>query len=166
MSTLPDLIVIGAMKAGTTFLYNCLVQHPLVAKARRKEPHFFDWRWPSELDARSVEEQRAAYMEYFEHELLQHHTSIVTGEATPSYLLYGVLLRVVAPASVFSRSFADCAFSHLQVRGRGAAAVPRGGAVVRAAAGHASRPRAACLVAIPDGGGYARHGDTAAEPWT
>ena len=34
----------------------------------RRETHFFDWRWPSELQQRSVEEQRAAYMEYFERE--------------------------------------------------------------------------------------------------
>ena len=101
---IPRFAVIGAMKAGTTFLYNSIVQHPLVAKARRKEPHFFDWRWPSELQQRSVEEQRAAYMEYFEHDLLQRHTSIITGEATPSYLLYsGVVLerfRTVVPAAV------------------------------------------------------------------
>lgn len=38
-------LVIGAMKCGTTSLYDYTVQHPNVAAARQKEPHFFDWKW-------------------------------------------------------------------------------------------------------------------------
>jgi hypothetical protein len=39
---LPDFVVIGAMKGGTTFLYYLLAQHPLVQPAASKELHFFD----------------------------------------------------------------------------------------------------------------------------
>jgi hypothetical protein len=39
---LPDALIIGAQKAGTTSLFEYLAQHPRVAAARRKEIHFFD----------------------------------------------------------------------------------------------------------------------------
>ena len=35
------LIIIGAMKCGTTSLFHYLTQHPLIMPARDKEPHFF-----------------------------------------------------------------------------------------------------------------------------
>jgi hypothetical protein len=38
---LPDFLVIGAAKAGTTALHEYLRQHPEVAMSRRKEPNFF-----------------------------------------------------------------------------------------------------------------------------
>jgi hypothetical protein len=38
---LPDFIIIGAMKAGTTSLYQYLAMHPDVVKGKRKEPSFF-----------------------------------------------------------------------------------------------------------------------------
>lgn len=39
---LPDVLIIGAQKAGTTSLYNYLVQHPDIFPSYRKEVHFFD----------------------------------------------------------------------------------------------------------------------------
>jgi len=38
---LPNLIIIGAMKAGTTSLHHYLGLHPQISMSRRKEPHFF-----------------------------------------------------------------------------------------------------------------------------
>ena len=38
----PDFVVIGAAKGGTTFLYHLLTRHPLVEHAAVKEPHYFD----------------------------------------------------------------------------------------------------------------------------
>jgi hypothetical protein len=44
----PFFVIIGAQKAGTTWLWDHISAHPDVERrARRKEPHFFDWRWPS-----------------------------------------------------------------------------------------------------------------------
>ena len=43
----PAFIVLGGQKCGTTLLYECLNQHPLVARGRRRETHFFDWAWPA-----------------------------------------------------------------------------------------------------------------------
>jgi hypothetical protein len=39
---LPDAMVIGAMKCGTSSLHNYLAQHPQVIPPLRKEVHFFD----------------------------------------------------------------------------------------------------------------------------
>lgn len=39
---LPDVIVLGAQKAGTTSLYNYLAQHPKLHKSFAKEVHYFD----------------------------------------------------------------------------------------------------------------------------
>lgn len=41
--TLPTFIGIGAPKAGTTWLYRCLIEHPQVFMAAVKETNFFDW---------------------------------------------------------------------------------------------------------------------------
>lgn len=39
---LPDCIIIGTQKGGTTSLFHCLAQHPQLRPAWRKEVHFFD----------------------------------------------------------------------------------------------------------------------------
>ncbi len=39
---LPDFLIIGVQKGGTTSLYNYLSEHPDIISARRKEVHFFD----------------------------------------------------------------------------------------------------------------------------
>ena len=39
--TLPNFLVIGAAKSGTTSLYEYLKQHPEVYMSPVKEPHFF-----------------------------------------------------------------------------------------------------------------------------
>lgn len=39
---LPDFLIIGAQRGGTTSLYSYLTQHPGIAPAREKEPFFFD----------------------------------------------------------------------------------------------------------------------------
>lgn len=41
----PAFIIIGAQKCGTTSLYEYICQHPLVLKGKRRETHYFDWRF-------------------------------------------------------------------------------------------------------------------------
>ena len=45
MRTLPDFLILGAQKAGTTTVYDNLVRHPAVAPCDIKEVHFFDRNW-------------------------------------------------------------------------------------------------------------------------
>ncbi len=42
IGTLPDFVIIGAQKCGTTHLYNVLTQHPNIEAAAVNEVHFFD----------------------------------------------------------------------------------------------------------------------------
>lgn len=42
---LPHAVIIGAQKAGTSFLFDALSTHPSIAASFVKETHFFDWEF-------------------------------------------------------------------------------------------------------------------------
>ncbi len=42
---LPDFIIIGESKCGTTSLYNYMIQHPAIKPALTKEINFFNWSY-------------------------------------------------------------------------------------------------------------------------
>lgn len=46
LRSLPDFLVIGGQRCGTTSLYNYLLGHPQVLAPLIKEAHFFSYRWP------------------------------------------------------------------------------------------------------------------------
>ena len=48
---LPEVLILGAMRAGTTFLHNALAAHPRIAAGDFKEPQFFSYRWSEGLAA-------------------------------------------------------------------------------------------------------------------
>jgi hypothetical protein len=73
---LPNLIVIGAQKAGTSSLHNYLSVHPEVSMSKPKELDFFSgpgWNWERGLDW---------YSSHFTEE------APVRGESSPSYSAY------------------------------------------------------------------------------
>jgi hypothetical protein len=72
---LPDFVVIGAMKGGTSFFYYLLGQHPLVQPAASKELHFFDALFEQE----SVE----WYRQCFPAPRWEDGRRTITGEASP-----------------------------------------------------------------------------------
>jgi hypothetical protein len=80
---LPDFVIIGAAKAGTTSLYGWLSDHPFVAPATTKEVHYFDYGYFRGVDwYRShfpLNSDRDAFAE-------QHGRPFLTGEASPSYI--------------------------------------------------------------------------------
>ncbi|WP_167305783.1 sulfotransferase domain-containing protein [Nocardioides euryhalodurans] len=71
---LPDFVVIGAMKAGTTSLFRWLGTHPGCDLPEVKEPHFFS---RDDEYARGI----AAYRDYF----AATDPALLTGEASASY---------------------------------------------------------------------------------
>jgi Sulfotransferase domain len=73
--TLPDFVVIGAMKGGTSYFYHLLTQHPLVEPCAKKELHFFDLLFEEE----SVE----WYRRCFPTPGWIDGRRTITGEATP-----------------------------------------------------------------------------------
>lgn len=73
--TLPNFLVIGAQRAGTTLLYKILDAHPEVyLPAQRKEIHYFDWYYD-----RGV----SWYQDFFRDSGREHKA---IGEVTPDYL--------------------------------------------------------------------------------
>jgi len=74
---LPDFVVIGTMKGGTTYLYHLLSQHPLVEPAAAKELQFFN---------RFFDEGVEWYRQCFPVPRLKDGRRTLTGEATPGYL--------------------------------------------------------------------------------
>ena len=92
---LPDFVVIGAQKAGTSSLYGQLAAHPSVVPALRKEVHFFD-RAPA-----PVAHYRAWFPRRATLDALGAGTGRgLTGEATPFYLFHPAVperLHAVVP---------------------------------------------------------------------
>jgi len=90
---MPDFLILGVQKGGTTSLYNYLIEHPNVISARRKEAHFFDqhyqkgvlWfrgNFPTVMHKYSIEHIRKQ--------------AFITGEGSPEYLFYPHIAKKVA----------------------------------------------------------------------
>lgn len=72
-----DFIEIGAKKSATTWIFNCLTDHPEICEPDTKEMHFFDqpFRYNQGI---------AEYESYFD----QCSSKTIKGEFTPDYLYY------------------------------------------------------------------------------
>ncbi len=105
---LPDFLVIGAAKAGTTSLYRYIWPHPDVRKPWRKEPHFFDLRYE-----RGEDWYRAQFPL-----IVRSPRTWITGEATPYYLHHPLVpdrVKLMLPDAkliVLLRDPVERAFSH------------------------------------------------------
>ncbi|MEJ7707695.1 MAG: sulfotransferase domain-containing protein [Nocardioidaceae bacterium] len=105
--TLPDFLIIGAQKAGTTSLYHYLQISPDIRAALVKEVHFFDHNYE-----RGVNWYRAHFP------LAETKRSWVTGESSPYYLLHPavpVLAHEMLPDArliAMLRHPVDRAYSH------------------------------------------------------
>jgi hypothetical protein len=73
---LPDFLIIGAQKAGTTSLHTYLCEHSCVPAAAKKEVHFFDHEFH-----RGTDWYRAHFQRY-------KGVSTLSGESTPYYLFH------------------------------------------------------------------------------
>jgi len=88
---LPDFIVIGAAKSGTTSLYGALADHPFVVPCTTSDPHFQNTK---EIHFFSSGFQRGEdwYRSHFPLEsarrefAAEHGRPFLTGEASPSYM--------------------------------------------------------------------------------
>lgn len=67
---LPDFIIIGAMKSGTSTLHSNLQLHPEIGMSRLKEPHYFD---------KFFDKSVSYYMDQFSSD------KRLNGESTPAY---------------------------------------------------------------------------------
>ena len=102
---LPDFLIIGAQKAGTTSLHAYLCEHSRIPAAAKKEVHFFDQEFH-----RGTDWYRAHFQRYEE--------GTFSGESTPYYLFHPLAPERVAEVLpdckliVLLRDPVDRAFSH------------------------------------------------------
>lgn len=82
---LPDFLVLGAQKAGTSTFYAGLCSHPMVLPAIRREVHYFDTH-----AGRDVGWYRAHFASHRAHRAVErrHGTRARTGESSPYYLFH------------------------------------------------------------------------------
>lgn len=80
---LPDFIIIGAEKCGTTSLYDYLIKHPSIISSNTKEVHYFDTNYSG------LWWYRSHFPTIFQKILLKiFEKKVVTGEATPYYMFH------------------------------------------------------------------------------
>lgn len=89
LRTLPDYLILGAQKAGTTSLHRYLEQHPCVAPAAVKEIHYFSLEWSR---------GERWYRSHFPTVLRRARTHrlgriLLSGEASPYYLSHPLAPR-------------------------------------------------------------------------
>ena len=88
---MPDFLIIGAQKCGTTSLYSYLSEHPYVAPAFRKEIHFFDFYFRKGVNW---------YKSHFPSSLCKYYYQrrgqhLITGEASTHYISFPSVPRRV-----------------------------------------------------------------------
>lgn len=110
MPLLPDFLIIGVQKGGTTSLYRYLLQHPQVAPAATKEVHFFDLHYERGLDWYQAQ--------FPELGARRGDRPVLTGEASPYYVFHPLAaqrIQEVMPTAkliVLLRNPVDRALSH------------------------------------------------------
>ena len=119
--TLPDFVILGSTKAGSSSLYSFISAHPHVVPASRKEVEYFS-------NPRNLMLGRLWYGRRFPSALYRYRLSkrsgfdVVSGEATPSYLFNtdvpGKMRRLLPDAKliVIMRNPVDRAYSEYQMR--------------------------------------------------
>jgi Sulfotransferase domain len=112
---LPDFIIIGAARSGTSTMYDYLVRNPLVISALTKEIKFFDGYYNFGL---------AWYRSFFPTILekiqlrLKNKQNIITGEATPDYIFHPIapkrIGKIIPQVKLIAllRNPVDRAYSH------------------------------------------------------
>lgn len=90
--SVPNFLIVGVQKGGTTSLYEYLQQHPQVQSALTKEVHFFDlnfdrsWEWYRQQLGLEIEHNVGDSLDEF---------PIVTGEASPYYFFHPLVPKRV-----------------------------------------------------------------------
>jgi hypothetical protein len=114
---LPDFIVIGAQKCGTTSLYNYLMQHPCIYLPSTKEIGYFDRYYHKGLPW--YRRQFPSFLKKYYKKILCEE-DFVTGEASTGYILNPHALKRIAKTIphakliLMLRNPVDRAYSHYQ----------------------------------------------------
>src|SRR5256885_16570827 len=81
---LPDFLIIGGQRCGTSSLYYYLTEHPGIISASTKETHFFD-----ESFSKGIGWYRAQFPSFLQKRYVTNvlKRDFLTGEGTPYYIL-------------------------------------------------------------------------------
>lgn len=90
---LPDFIIVGAQKAGTTSLHHYLQQHPLILAPSSKEVHYFDYGYPKGESWYRGHFARATEKLELEKQL---GAAVLTFEASPYYMYHPLAIERMA----------------------------------------------------------------------
>lgn len=85
MRILPDFIIIGYHKCGTSSLYHYIVQHPNIRHTSVKEVHYFDLSYWRDTGWYKSHFPTKLYKNYFEK---KHKLPFITGECSPLYAFH------------------------------------------------------------------------------
>lgn len=90
---LPNFLVIGAAKSGTTALYHYLKEHPQIYMSPLQEPKFFSFVNQEQLKFHGIRDQGAnahiiRKLEDYSHLFADWSSEIAIGESSPCYLYY------------------------------------------------------------------------------
>jgi hypothetical protein len=111
LRSLPGFVLAGAMKCGTTSLFEALAAQPGILASAVKEPHYFDIHYRCGTDW---------YRSHFPLRSLVRRARAVVGEGTPTYLLHphaaGRMAALIPNARLILilRRPLDRAYSHYQ----------------------------------------------------
>ena len=108
---LPNFIILGMMKCGTTSLFEYIMDHPYACPGRQKEPHLFDWRYEritkAKLTTDQLEKAKAFLKQrgleqptdfqckitcFFDVDTMATNERFICGDGSPSYVMGGKLL--------------------------------------------------------------------------
>jgi hypothetical protein len=95
LRVLPDFLIIGTQRGGTTSLYRYLKAHPYVGAPSNKDVHFFDRRYRKGLTWYRGHFPTVLEKAYAQQ--IRRHP-FITGEASPSYLFHPYAPKRVAEA--------------------------------------------------------------------
>jgi len=116
LRVLPDFIILGAQKAGTTTVYDNLVKHPAVHPCDIKEVHFFDKNW-----RRGENWYRAHFpLKVSRRKAIEKGEQWITGEGSPYYMFHPMAAERIenlcprARLIVVLRNPVERAYSHYQ----------------------------------------------------
>ena len=115
MRLLPDFLIIGGQRCGTTSLYYYLTELPGIARALNKEVHFYDDHYKAGLCWYRAQFP-SSFQKYYAESIRREY--FITGESSPYYLFHPLIparLAAVTPQAkliVLLRNPIDRAFSH------------------------------------------------------
>lgn len=116
---MPNFIIIGTQKGGTTSLFKYLIQHPNILPPTKKEVHFFDFNFNN--NPQGIRRYRSHFP--LNTSLLPGtKNNFITGEATPYYMFHPHAAKRIAQILpqvkliVLLRNPVDRAYSHYSMQ--------------------------------------------------